>query len=199
MVVFIKIWVFKSIISIVEKLNCNGEDSGSTRFQHFNRSLEIQHWSHFWTPEMKASIIAPEIIEFPFLVIALRAMYQGIEIDHPVFALLFYNLSFALICSAANICTLPILHMETWIRFALFVNGFFLQFHVICWSIISTLRSVYTSSSYSQSAIWHILMVQQLKVVEVSFAVLTGYVQSNSFISKSRGPAQGVRYNRDSL
>ena len=47
---------------------------------------------------MPASIIAPEIIEFPFLVFAMRAMYQGIEIDHPVFALLFYNLSFALNC-----------------------------------------------------------------------------------------------------
>ena len=110
----------------------------------FNRSLETQHWSHFWTPEMKSSIIAPEIIEFPFLVIAMRAMYQGIEIDHPVFALLFYNLSFALICSVVNIVTLVILPMETWLRLACIVNGFFLQFHVICWSIISTLRSVYT-------------------------------------------------------
>lgn len=109
----------------------------------YNSSIETQHWSHFWTSEMKSSIVAPEIIEFPFLVFALRAMYQGIEIDHPVFALLFYNMSFALICSFANILTLTMFPMETWLRFAFIVNGFFLQFHVICWSIISTLRSVF--------------------------------------------------------
>jgi hypothetical protein len=70
-------------------------------------------------------------------------MYYGIEIDHPVFRVLFCNLIVAFISSVVNVIAYPI---ETDIKYSTIVNGnnsFCLFFHCCCWLIVSVLRYIY--------------------------------------------------------
>jgi len=70
-------------------------------------------------------------------------MYNGIEIEHPVFRVLFCNLVAALLSSAVNVIVFPI-KME--IKYSSIIGGnnvFCLIFHCCCWFIVSLLRYLY--------------------------------------------------------
>jgi hypothetical protein len=70
-------------------------------------------------------------------------MYNGIEIDHPVFRVLFCNLIVAFLSSAVNVVVYP---FETEIKYSTMVttsNGLSLMFHCCCWLILSLLRFFY--------------------------------------------------------
>jgi hypothetical protein len=77
------------------------------------------------------------------LSIGIVQMYNGIEIGHPVFRVLFCNLVAAFMSSVVNVIAYPV---EKNIRYSTIVNGnntFCLLFHCCCWLIVSILRFLY--------------------------------------------------------
>jgi len=91
------------------------------------------------------SVIAliPDILDFVLLLVAIYGMYQGIEISHPVYALLFSNLVFPFVVTTLNLTFFLILPFNTWTRLSLYGNVLSIHFHMTSWSIISVLRYVY--------------------------------------------------------
>jgi hypothetical protein len=70
-------------------------------------------------------------------------MYNGVEIEHPVYRVLFCNLIVTFSSSAVNLIAYPI---EKEIKYSTIVNSnnaFSLLFHCCCWLIVSLLRFVY--------------------------------------------------------
>ena len=70
-------------------------------------------------------------------------MYNGIEIEHPVFRVLFCNLIVAFLSSAVNVIAYLI---QTEIKYSTISNSnnaFCLLFHCCCWLIVSVLRFIY--------------------------------------------------------
>jgi hypothetical protein len=70
-------------------------------------------------------------------------MYNGIEIDHPVFRVLFCNLIATFISSAANVLAYPI---QMSVKYSTIVNStncISLLFHCCSWLIVSLLRYTY--------------------------------------------------------
>ncbi len=89
------------------------------------------------------TVAIPDVLDFIVLAIAVYGMYKGIEISHPIYALLFTNLTFALFATAINLFVLLAFPFHIWTRFSLYGNLFSLHFHVTSWSIISVLRYHY--------------------------------------------------------
>ena len=55
---------------------------------------------------MLASVVAPEFIELVFLGIGISGMYHGIDIDHPVYAMLFCDVVVAAVATVVNVVAL---------------------------------------------------------------------------------------------
>jgi hypothetical protein len=70
-------------------------------------------------------------------------MYNGIEIEHPVFRVLFCNLIAALFASAFNVIVYPVAKEIKYSKIANGINGLSLMFHCCCWLVVSLLRYIY--------------------------------------------------------
>jgi hypothetical protein len=91
--------------------------------------------------------ICPEFLNFVLLSAGIFQMFNGIEIDHPVFHILFLNLIFTQISSLINILAftfeflIPInIKLSTILNSN---NGLTLIFHCCCWAIVSALHYLY--------------------------------------------------------
>ena len=74
-------------------------------------SLELNvtttpHWSQSWSTEMILSVKVCELFDVVMLLVGLTGMYHGIDIDHPVYALLFCNIGFAFLVTIVNLASL---------------------------------------------------------------------------------------------
>jgi hypothetical protein len=85
----------------------------------------------------------PDVLDFIVLLIAIYGMYEGIEIRHPVYALLFTNLIFSFVATSINLLAFLVFPFNIWTRIFLYGNLFSTHFHVTSWSIISILRYLY--------------------------------------------------------
>jgi len=77
------------------------------------------------------------------LSIGILQIYNGIEIEHPVFRVLFCNLIAAFLSSAVNVIAYP---FKKDVKYSTVINGsnyFGLLFHCCCWLIVSLLRFAY--------------------------------------------------------
>jgi hypothetical protein len=87
--------------------------------------------------------ISPGIINTLLLTVGLCQMYVGIEIAHPVYAVLFSNLTVTLFSSLIDVFVFPFI---TTLRYAVLVIGnnvtCFL-FHCCSWCVLSVLRFLY--------------------------------------------------------
>ena len=89
-------------------------------------------------------LVFPEFTNLTFLIIGVYTMYQGIEIYHPLYAILFVNLLIALSVTVVNISAFPFIHIEKYVMLSNSTNGFFsLLFHCNCWCICSIIRFIY--------------------------------------------------------
>ncbi len=70
-------------------------------------------------------------------------MFQGTDIDHPVYALLFSNLIFPLVATILNFVILIFATFDQWMRGSMITNYLSTHFHLVSWSIISVLRFLY--------------------------------------------------------
>jgi len=70
-------------------------------------------------------------------------MYNGIEIEHPVFRVLLCNLIVTFFSSAVNVIAYPIRKETKYSTISNANNAFCLLFHCCCWLIVSLLRFIY--------------------------------------------------------
>ena len=71
-------------------------------------------------------------------------IYKGIEIEHPVYAVIFCDLIVTLVSSLINVVVLPFASND--FRFTALANGnsvLCLHFHCCCWVVLSVLRYLY--------------------------------------------------------
>ncbi len=70
-------------------------------------------------------------------------MYNGIEIQHPLYAILFCNLIVPLISSSINLSVYGFVPLKFYIKVSNFTYGFSVYFHAICWLLSSLIRYLY--------------------------------------------------------
>ena len=100
----------------------------------FNNKSDI-----FWN----ALIVFPDCTSLVCLLAGICGMFQGIEVCHPIYAVLFTNLVSALLSTILNLVLFTNLEIETYVRFANASNGWYLVFHCNAWCITSILRYLY--------------------------------------------------------
>ena len=88
-------------------------------------------------------LIFPEYVNFVFLFIGIYGMYHGIEIQHPLYTVLFANLNVAFISSAVNIIGFELLPVHRYVVLSNLMNTQSLYFHCTSWCITSILRYIY--------------------------------------------------------
>ena len=57
-----------------------------------------------------------DIIHFLFLILGINGMYRGIEILHPLYMVLFINLTLTLISTAATIISFPFMAFDQYLK-----------------------------------------------------------------------------------
>jgi amino acid transporter len=92
--------------------------------------------------------VCPECVNIVLLSTGIFQMFKGIEIDHPVFNILFLNLIITLVSSLINILAFPLpFPLPNNVKYSTIVNatnGLTMLFHCCCWAVVSALRYVYT-------------------------------------------------------
>ena len=91
---------------------------------------------------ISATGVVPDFLSFIFLAVGIYGMNKGIEIDHPVFSLLFSNLIFPFAATFLNLTALFLVNFQSWIRLSLFTNYLSMLFHTTSWGVISILRYI---------------------------------------------------------
>jgi hypothetical protein len=87
--------------------------------------------------------VMPEYFNLLFLICGLYGMYQGIEIGHPVYAVLFLNLLVPTISTILDIAVFFFLSTYNYVLFSNLVNGLTLFFHCTSWCVTSMVRFIY--------------------------------------------------------
>jgi hypothetical protein len=88
-------------------------------------------------------IIGPELINMAFLLLGIYGMYRGIEIQHPLYAILFCNLIVPLISTIINTTVFGFVSLEKYARLSNATNAFSVYFHGACWLLSSMIRYLY--------------------------------------------------------
>ena len=65
------------------------------------------------TTLMKVAVAFPDLIGIPCLAIAIHGMYLGIEIQHPIYSILFVNLIVPFLVTLAGVAFLFFLEVNT--------------------------------------------------------------------------------------
>ncbi len=105
--------------------------------QNFGAALEISGTG------LHTFCIAPEVINLVFLLLGIYGMYRGIEIQHPLYAILFCNLIVPLISTIINTTVFGFVSLEKYARLSNATNAFSVYFHGACWLLSSMIRYLY--------------------------------------------------------
>jgi hypothetical protein len=92
---------------------------------------------------LQVAIIAPEYFNFIFLFIAIYGMYHGIEIQHPLYAVLFSNIVFPLLTTSIDIVAFPLINNDFYVRLSNSHCWLCLSFHCTSWLTTSVVRYLY--------------------------------------------------------
>ena len=88
-------------------------------------------------------VITPELVSFVLLTLGLYGMYSGIEIQHPLYAVLFFNLVIATVSSMVNIIGFIFISVDKYVRLSNLTNAVAVYFHGTCWFTTSVIRYLY--------------------------------------------------------
>jgi hypothetical protein len=95
------------------------------------------------TSVLQIFCVVPEYINLFFLSCGIYGMYRGIEIAHPLYAVLFLNLIVPLVSTTLNIAAFFFISTVRYIVFSNIINALSLFFHCTSWLVTSGLRFVY--------------------------------------------------------
>ena len=82
---------------------------------------------------MHVTLVIPEFIYLVIFILGIYGMYQGIEIQHPLYAVLFLNLLVPSTFTAVNITAFPFISTEEYIKVSNLSCAFCLYFHCTSW------------------------------------------------------------------
>jgi hypothetical protein len=99
-------------------------------------SFENETW-------LQAAMIVPEYFNFVFLLAGIYGMYEGIEIQHPLYAVIFLNLMIALFFTVVDLIIFFFLCSNRFVSVANASSGVSLFFHCTCWCVTSIIRYLY--------------------------------------------------------
>ena len=108
----------------------------------YNTSLLIENIDH-WPMELQATLVAPEYLNFFVLLLAVYGMYQGVEIKHPLYAVLFLNLIIPLCFTVIDMIGFVFLTSSKYITLSNTNSVFCIYLHCICWCLASIIRYIY--------------------------------------------------------
>lgn len=92
---------------------------------------------------MAIFLVIPECFNVILLSASMYGMYRGIEIKHPLYAVLFSNLIVALLSSLINVIIFSTLPLNVFIRSTNAMSGISLTYHCNAWLSSSVLRYIY--------------------------------------------------------
>ena len=104
-----------------------------------NGSADFEKWQSL----VQIGFCCQELLFLVITVMAVYGLYQGTETQHPLYAVLFFNLAVLLLFTLADLAMAPFLPLEALLRWVNLNNGLSLFFHVTSWCLTSLIRYVY--------------------------------------------------------
>ena len=92
---------------------------------------------------LKLLLVSIDYVNLVLLLCGTTGMYQGIEIQHPLYAVLFMNLIVSWISSLLNTITFPFLMTLVHAKITNIGCLFVIFFHGICWLLTAIIRNLY--------------------------------------------------------
>ena len=96
-----------------------------------------------WPMVLQDILVVPEYLNLVILLLAVYGMYQGIEIHHPLYAILFLNLIVPLLFTVVDIIAFVFISSNKYITMTNTNCGFCLFFHCTSWCLSSIIRYIY--------------------------------------------------------
>jgi len=91
----------------------------------------------------KLIIAAPDYINLNFLLTFINGMYHGIEIQHPLYAVLILDLLVVLVFNLINIFLFFVRPTGLFMQLSLANGGIAINFHFTSWCLASVIRYIY--------------------------------------------------------
>jgi hypothetical protein len=88
-------------------------------------------------------LVVPEFVNILFLFAGAFGMYKGVEIQHPIYAVLFADMIVPIISSCINIISFPFTPVLMYVFSSNFSTVICLNFHCTCWCATSIIRYIY--------------------------------------------------------
>ena len=92
---------------------------------------------------LHAALIVPDCVNSILLSLSIYGMYRGIEIQHPLYAILFLNLLIGLLLTLLDVIAFTVIPTERFIILSNSSSSLALLFHCTCWCLTSIIRYVY--------------------------------------------------------
>lgn len=111
-------------------------DSNYTTSQFLDSMNEI-------TPASRIALVLPEYINAILLSLSIHGMYQGIEIKHPLYTILFTKLIIVLMTSLVDVIGYALLPFKNFVMLSNVMNIVSYLYHSSGWCLASILRYIY--------------------------------------------------------
>jgi hypothetical protein len=96
--------------------------------------------SSFYVKEL---LVLPEFVNILFLFAGAFGIYKGVEIQHPIYAVLFADMIVPIISSSINIISFPFTPVLMYVSSSNLSTVICLNFHSTCWCATSMIRYIY--------------------------------------------------------
>ena len=92
---------------------------------------------------LRTVLIVPDCFNFLLLFAGMYGMYHGVEINHPIFAVLFLDLSMAWAFTTLDLAAFAFVATPKFVTISNSGSVMSLMFHCSCWCVASVVRYVY--------------------------------------------------------
>ena len=156
--------------------NSSTPDSGGSEYDNLSFSLKL-------------IVIVPDYVNLIMLLLGMYGMYHGIEIQHPLYSLLFINLMVSWISSVFNCIGFLVLPTLNYLKLTNIGCSVVLYFHSICWFLTTVIRHIYL--------VHDILLHTIIPNVKVQFYIAVGSALVLTLAVAS--PTFGYAYSKGKL
>ena len=109
--------------------------------------IENLRYNHFENENLimivHTAMIVPDYLNCALLLLGIYGMYHGIEIQHPLYAMMFLNLIIALLFTLLDLIAFFFLSSDRFVSISNANSCFTLFFHCTCWCVTSIIRYLY--------------------------------------------------------
>jgi hypothetical protein len=119
----------------------------------------------FWTPGKCLLVLLPEYFALPIFAVSIYAMNRGVEVDHPIYSVLLFNLVFPTFATLVIVSASFFVNVNNWKTISSVVNLISMLYHHSSWAVLSALR--------------HAMVTFCLAIVQLEFGLLKCYRRYN--------------------